>query len=102
MLVLSRGRETLCGHVKVISRVKKRTFNCVHCAFRVVWVQVSYCFAHDETELDLVVHGYAARAQHGAGAGEEDGGRGLEKEEGLTWGRARELFDVVARRRLEI
>jgi hypothetical protein len=48
------------------------------------------------------VHGYAARAQHGAGAGEEDGGRGLEEEEGLTWGRAGELFDVVATRRLEI
>jgi hypothetical protein len=39
--------------------------------------------AHDESELDFVVEVNAARSDDGPLAGEEDGGGGLEEEEGL-------------------
>lgn len=42
---------------------------------------------------------YAAGTQDGAGAREQDGGGRLEEEEGLFWGCAGELGDVVAVRR---
>jgi len=66
-----------------------------HPARGVVLVDVAQRLADHDSELDFVVQVDAAGAEDGAFVGEEDGGGGLEEEEGLLGALVVELFDVV-------
>lgn len=78
------------------NQVMTRTFNGVHGSFGVFRVKIAHCLAHDEAELDFVVHVHTTGAEHGTLAREEDGGRRLQEEEGLLGTGAVELGNVVA------
>lgn len=64
-------------------------------ALGVVLVDVAERLADHDAELDFVVEVDAAGAEDGALVGKEDGGGGLEEEEGLLGALVVELLDVV-------
>jgi hypothetical protein len=66
-----------------------------HPGLGVILVNVAQGLADYDSELDFVVQVHAARAQDGALGGEQDGGGGLEEEEGLFGALVVELLDVV-------
>jgi hypothetical protein len=66
-----------------------------HPGLGVVLVDVAERLADHDAELDFVVEVHAAGAEDGAFGGEQDGGGGLEEEEGLFGPLVVELFDVV-------
>ena len=74
------------------------TFNCIQCTLSILRVQIPYRLAHDQTELDLVVHGNATRTKDGAGTRKQDGRRGLKEEKRLLGGLVVELLNVIAGR----
>lgn len=68
----------------------------IQCALAVLWVKVPHRLAHHEGEFDFIVQLGTLRAQDGTLAGEENGGRGLEEEEGLLGLGVIELGNVIA------
>lgn len=58
--------------------------------------EVGQCSANEKAELDFIVHVYALWPEDRSCVGCEEGGRGLEEEEGGTGAGVVEFFDVVA------
>lgn len=71
------------------------TLDSIHRPLRILRMQIPHSLAHHKPQLDLIVHVYALGTQHGASTWKQDGGWGLEEEEGLLGGCGGELFDVV-------
>jgi hypothetical protein len=74
---------------------KRRTRYSFQSPLLIVLSQIPQLLANDEPKLDLVVYIHALGLENGAGAGEQNRGRGLEEEEGLLWRRGVEFCDVV-------
>jgi hypothetical protein len=66
-----------------------------HPALGIILVDVAQSLSNHDSELDFVVEVHAARAEDWALVGEEDGGGGLEEEEGLLGALVVELLDMV-------
>ena len=71
------------------------TLNCVQGGL-VVSREVLQPLAHDQRQLDLIVKAHTPWADDGSLAGQQDGGGGLQKEEGLLWARTVQLGDVIS------
>lgn len=72
------------------------TLNRVQCALLIIRIEIPHGLAHNQTQFDFIVEADALGTEDGSGAREEDGGRGLEEEEGLLGGCAVQLGDVIA------
>lgn len=59
-------------------------------------VQIPNGLAHHQTQFDLIVQTDALGAENRAAVGEEDGGSGLQEEEGLLGGGVVQLGNVIA------
>jgi len=71
------------------------TINCVQGGL-LIPREVLQLFAHDQGQLDLIVKAHTPWADDGSLAGQQDGGGGLQKEEGLLRARTVQLGDVVS------
>jgi len=90
-LLLGLVLDVAAGHVDG----EQVALDAGHPARGVILVDVAERLADHDSELDFVVEVDAARAEDGALFGEEDGGGGLEEEEGLLGALVVELLDVV-------
>lgn len=74
----------------------KLTLNGFECRILIFGVKIAKSLANHETQFDFIMQTDTLGTEDGALAGEEDGGRGLQEEEGLLGGRAVQLCDVFA------
>jgi hypothetical protein len=72
------------------------TLNRVQRALLIIRIEISQGLAHNQTQFDFIVEADALGPKDGSGAREEDGGRGLQEEEGLLGGCAIQLGDMIA------
>lgn len=71
------------------------TFNSIQSSLRILGIQVSNSLAHNQTQFDFIMHGHAARPQHGSRTRKQYGARRLQEEEWLLWRLVVELFHMI-------